>query len=81
MIIVHSHQGMNIMANFHSLTYHGRTRDVCEWVLMTYANRPDYADNASVQEWVEHSKAFLDALEEDERLDKALEAKFGKETR
>ena len=80
MIIAHNLQGMNIMADFSSLTYHGKTRDVCEWVLMTYANRPDYAENTSVQEWVEHSRAFLDALEEDERFDKAVEAKFGKET-
>lgn len=59
------------------LSYHGKTREQCEWVLMNYANRPDYSDNAGVQEWVKASREFLDALDEDERFDKALESKFG----
>ena len=56
------------------LTFHGKTREQCEWVIARYANRPDYANNIGVQEWV---KASRDALEEDERFDKALESKFG----
>ena len=59
------------------LTFHGKTREQCEWVIARYANRSDYANNIGVQEWVKASRKFLDALEEDERFDKALESKFG----
>lgn len=62
---------------FDTLTYHGKTREACEWVLNNFANNPFYTENEGVQLWVAESKAFLDALEEDERWDKAVESKFG----
>ena len=34
-------------------------------------------NNKSIQVWLKESKAFLDALEEDERFDQAVESKFG----
>lgn len=59
------------------LSYHGRTKQCCEWVLDTYAHRQDYKDNGSVQEWIKDSVVFLAMIEEDEEFDKALESKFG----
>lgn len=61
----------------HKLTYHGKTKQCCEWVFDTYVDRPDYKHNASVQEWIKDSVLFLADLEEDEEFDKALESKFG----
>lgn len=46
---------------------------------MNYANREDYKDNGSVQEWIQQSFDFLAALEEDRKWDQAVEAKFGKD--
>lgn len=60
-----------------SLSFHGKTKQCCEWVLDTYAHRQDYKENGSVQEWIKASAAFLAAAEEDEEFEKALESKFG----
>jgi hypothetical protein len=59
------------------LTYHGKTKQCCEWVLNTYSSRQDLKDNGTVQQWLKDSRAFLNALEEDDRFDKALESTFG----
>ena len=40
-------------------------------------NITEYKNNKSVQVWLKESRAFLDALEEDERFDRAVESKFG----
>ena len=60
-----------------TLTYHGKTKECCEWVLMNYVGRKDYEDNGSVQEWIQQSFDFLKALEEDRKWDQAVESKFG----
>jgi len=60
-----------------SLTFHGRTREQAEWVLMTYVGREDYENNGSVQQWIKDSFDFLKALEEDRKWDEAVESKFG----
>lgn len=60
------------------LSFHGRTKEMCEWVILTYGDRKDYKDNKSVQDWIETSYQFLTALEEDKKWDQALESKFGK---
>ena len=60
-----------------TLVTHGKTKQVCEWVIGNYANNPFYADNLSVQVWVKESREWLDAYEEDVRFDEALESKFG----
>ena len=59
------------------LSYHGKTREACEWVLDNFAGREYYRENGSVQEWVAESKAWLAAAADDEEFDRALEAKFG----
>ena len=60
-----------------NLSYHGKTKEMCEWVLAKFANLEYYKDNQSVQDWVADSKAFLTALEEDIEFNEALESKFG----
>lgn len=62
---------------FDTLTYHGKTREACEWVLDNFAGREYYRDNGSVQEWIAESKAWLAAAAEDEEFEQALESKFG----
>lgn len=65
------------MSKYKSLTFHGRTEQVCEWVISKYANNKFYEDNISVQQWVQLSRDYLDDLAEDNKFDKALESKFG----
>lgn len=59
------------------LSYHGKTREACEWVLDNFAGREYYRENGSVQEWIAGSKQWLAAAADDEEFDRALEAKFG----
>lgn len=60
------------------LSFHGKTKEMCDWVILTYANNEYYKDNTSVQDWLRDSYLFLVALEEDRKWDQALEVKFGK---
>ena len=77
MVIERAVMDMSISMAHDGLTFHGKTREMCEWVLSRYGNRPEYKNNKSIQVWLKESKAFLDALEEDERFDQAVESKFG----
>lgn len=43
-----------------TLVYHGSSKDVAQWVVDSYADREDYKNNKSVQEWVEASRKILD---------------------
>jgi hypothetical protein len=43
------------------LSYHGKSKDVCEWVVKTY-DKPEYMNNMSVKLWVEASKQCLKEL-------------------
>ena len=60
-----------------TLTLHGKTKEQCEWVIANYALNKFYANNQSVQTWVEQSREWLDLYEEDRKFDQALESKFG----
>ena len=59
------------------LSYHGKTREACKWVLDNFAGREYYRENGSVQEWIAESKAWLVMSAEDEEYKLALESKFG----
>lgn len=59
------------------LSYHGKTKEACEWVLDNFAGREYYRENGSVQEWIAESKAWLAMAADDDEFDKALESKFG----
>jgi hypothetical protein len=65
------------MLNF-NLSFHGRTREMCRWVIANYCNNKDYKDNLSVQQWVKDCRTWLDAKAQDELFEEALEIKFGK---
>ena len=65
------------MLNF-NLSFHGRTTEMCRWVIWKYANNKYYEDNLSVQEWVKDCRAWLDARAEDDLFEESLESKFGK---
>lgn len=60
-----------------TLSYHGRSKEACKWVLDNFAGREYYKDNASVQEWIAASKEWLAVAAEDEEFNQALESKFG----
>jgi hypothetical protein len=49
-----------------TLSYHGRSKEACKWVLDNFAGREYYKDNASVQEWIAASKEWLAMATEDE---------------
>lgn len=49
-----------------TLTYHGKTRECCEWVIKDYENRDDLANNLTIQSWVQASKERLKELDEQE---------------
>jgi hypothetical protein len=59
------------------LSYHGKSKEACKWVLDNFAGREYYRENDSVQEWIAESKAWLAMAADDEEFDKALESKFG----
>ena len=59
------------------LSYHGKSKEACKWVLDNFAGREYYKDNGSVQEWIAESKQWLAMVADDEEYDKALESKFG----
>jgi hypothetical protein len=40
------------------LTYHGRSKEVCEYVVRHF-DKPEYDNNKSIKIWVEASKACL----------------------
>lgn len=41
------------------LSYHGKTRDCCLWVIEKFDNTESYRNNGSVRLWVDASKMFL----------------------
>lgn len=41
------------------LNTHGRSKDICEWVINTYEKNEGYKDNLTVQQWIEASKECL----------------------
>ena len=45
-----------------TLTYHGKSEEMCLWVIKTYGDNPAHVDNKGVQIWVEDSKLFLEQL-------------------
>ena len=47
------------MFNNTNLTKHGRSYDICEYVVKNFDNNPMYKDNKTVQQWVKDSKAVL----------------------
>lgn len=48
-----------------NLTYHGKTKDACEWVIEKYKNYKLYSDNTTVQQWVKDSEEMLNELKQD----------------
>lgn len=44
----------------YKLSYHGQTKEVCEWVIVAYEHRTDMHDNKGVQEWISESKRWLE---------------------
>ena len=42
--------------NAETLTYHGKTPECATWVVENYQNRQDYADNQTVQLWLNESR-------------------------
>jgi hypothetical protein len=42
-----------------TLTYHGRSKDVCQSVITKYKDNPKYKNNKTVQEWVRQSELVL----------------------
>ena len=44
------------------LTYHGRTKEMCEWVIMMFENDPLSKDNITTQLWLKQCKEFLQSL-------------------
>jgi hypothetical protein len=48
------------------LTYHGRTRECCEYVIREYENNKEYEDHMSVQSWVQASKNRLKELDNEQ---------------
>lgn len=41
------------------LTFHGQSREICEWVVSTYKDNEMYKDNTTTQMWVEASEQCL----------------------
>jgi hypothetical protein len=64
------------MSKIHMLSMHGKSEEVCRWVIHNYASNPMYADNITVQDWCDASREWLDLLEEDRLWDEAVEFKF-----
>ena len=46
-----------------NLTFHGKTKEVCEWVVENYKNYKLYSDNKTIQQWVKESEERLHELE------------------
>lgn len=47
------------MSSF-GLTYHGKTVGACQWVIQQYEDSEYYADNNTIEAWVEECKDFLE---------------------
>lgn len=45
--------------NLTQLTYHGRTLEAAKWVVEQYGDNELYANNKSVQTWVNQSKGIV----------------------
>lgn len=41
-----------------TLTYHGKSKEICEFVVKTY-DKPEYSNNKTIQTWVKESKLRL----------------------
>ena len=48
------------------LTYHGRTRECCEYAVREYENNKEYTDHMSVKLWVQASKNRLKELDNEQ---------------
>lgn len=44
------------------LSKHGKSEDVCRWVIEHYDGNEMYLENKTVQQWVEDSKLVLEQL-------------------
>jgi len=44
------------------LVYHGRSREMCEWVLKQYEHCPLSKNNLTTQLWIQACKEFLQSL-------------------
>lgn len=44
------------------LTYHGKSKEVCEWVIATFKNDLASKDNLTVQLWIKASEDRLKEL-------------------
>lgn len=43
-----------------TLTWNGKSEDMCRWVIATYAEREDYKNNESVQQWLQLCRDWLE---------------------
>lgn len=48
------------MSKEYKLSYHGRSVEMCRWVIDTYEHREDCKNNLGVQEWISESKRWLE---------------------
>jgi hypothetical protein len=46
-----------------NLTFHGKTKEACEWVVENYKNYKLYSDNKTIQQWLKESEERLHELE------------------
>lgn len=48
------------------LTFHGQTKEMCEWVIKEYDNNDYYPNHQCIDAWVEASKKRLEELDNDD---------------
>jgi len=46
-----------------TFTYHGKTKEACEWVVENFKNYKLYSDNKTIQQWLKQSEERLHELE------------------
>lgn len=46
------------------LSYHGKSEDICRWVIETYDNEESLRNNITTQLWVDASKKRLAEIEQ-----------------
>jgi len=46
-----------------TLTYHGKSKEACEWVVENFKNYKLYSDNKTIQQCVKQSEERLHELE------------------
>lgn len=42
-----------------NLTYHGKTKESCEWVIKNYKNNELYFDSITIQKWIKDSEEWM----------------------